>query len=332
MDIEFHYYATFVLASKAGIEPKKAEIIAYASQYVDDNDRLYTIKRGSEEYQNYISQTMNILKPKKKLIRIWPCFHFLPGNYVSHNDVAKRRDGLLHIFTTTPNSVNANGLMNAALKSGNLYRIGIATHTYADTWAHQNFVGYYHSFNSMSGLKEAIVPDIGHADAGHKPDIPNCIWEDDRLVRPQTHNKGRFIEAARNIFIKFSQLANSQVTEEDIQETWNSFQCELVNSIGEETENEDRKSRRRINNYKAIVQDIKKYNPREWFEQAVRTVKTRGASSHRGRIVKTYRQKQDFTNSHWYKFQEAVKEHQQLALTILNPIFDQIGFGGIANF
>lgn len=332
MDIEFHYYITFVLASKAGLKPEEAEIIAYSSQYVDDNNRQYTIKSGREEYQNYISQTTDILKPKKKLIRIWPCFHFLPGNYVSHNDVAKRRDGLLHIFTTTPNSVNANGLMNAALKSGDPYRIGIATHTYADTWAHQNFVGYYHSVNSMSGLIEAVVPDIGHADAGHKPDIPNYIWKDDRLVSPQIHNKGRFIEAARNIFIKFSHFASSQITERQIQEAWDSLQNELVNSIGEEAEKEDRKNRRRIDNYKAIVQDIKKYNPREWFEQAIRTVKSRGASPRRGRTVKTYRQKQAFTNSHWYKFQEAVKKHQRLALTILNPIFEQIGFGDIANF
>ena len=38
MDIEFHYYMTFLIAGKAGFGEEDAFTIAYASQYVDDND------------------------------------------------------------------------------------------------------------------------------------------------------------------------------------------------------------------------------------------------------------------------------------------------------
>jgi hypothetical protein len=31
-------------------------------------------------YKNYISQTMDITKPKEELLRIYPFFHFFPGS------------------------------------------------------------------------------------------------------------------------------------------------------------------------------------------------------------------------------------------------------------
>lgn len=37
MDIEFHYHITFILARKAGFNTKDSYIIAYSSQYTDDN-------------------------------------------------------------------------------------------------------------------------------------------------------------------------------------------------------------------------------------------------------------------------------------------------------
>ena len=36
MDINFHYAAVKVLACHAGLPPRESELIAYASQYVDD--------------------------------------------------------------------------------------------------------------------------------------------------------------------------------------------------------------------------------------------------------------------------------------------------------
>ena len=81
MNIEFHYYLTKYLALEAGFDDSEAEIIAYSSQYVDDNSTQYKIELpDGSEYENYITQTKNILRPRKQLMRIYLLFHFLPGN------------------------------------------------------------------------------------------------------------------------------------------------------------------------------------------------------------------------------------------------------------
>lgn len=326
MDIEFHYYITHILAEKAGFSSEDAQIIAYASQYVDDNNQQYTIDKDKpDEYQNYISQTLNILKPKHELIRIHPCFHFLPGDYCYHGELMKRKDGLLHILTTTPNSKNVNKLMDAALQSANLYQIGIATHCYADTWAHQNFVGYEHRFNSMRGLLENVIPDIGHADAGHKPDIVNRIWYDKRLVpgNREIHNKERFLEAAKHLFDKYSRYVDRKIKSRDIEKAWSELKRKLGRAIGKEDRASSGGRAKRSEKYLSLAKSLKKYRKDTWFKRAIKTG---------GLLGDIYLKRSNFYNSHWYKFQQAVKEHQKTAMVLLKPAFEQIGFTEMPDF
>ena len=136
MDTEFHYYMTGIIAKAAGFSDEEAKTIATASEYVDENDVCLKIedKSGGEVYENYISQTMNILKPKRKLMRIYPVFHFVPGDPM--DEKAFRCDGKMHLLNTTPDNEIANKLFDLSFKAPDdtkLYRIGIATHAYADT-------------------------------------------------------------------------------------------------------------------------------------------------------------------------------------------------------
>ena len=111
----FHFYMTFLIAGKAGFGEGDASIIAYSSQYVDDNNIIYEINKDkAQHYKNYISQTMNILKPKPKLFRIYPLFHFIPGDPLHKG--AYRKDGVLHWLNTTPDSENANKVIDKALR------------------------------------------------------------------------------------------------------------------------------------------------------------------------------------------------------------------------
>ena len=121
LDIEFHYYVTYLVALEAGFDKKSANIIATSSQLVDDNVEINYIKDNKEKvYKTYISQTANILKPEDELFRIYPVFHFIPGDY---NEISKKRkDGSYHILNTTPNSINARKVMSNAVNSKNLYR------------------------------------------------------------------------------------------------------------------------------------------------------------------------------------------------------------------
>ena len=178
MDTEYHYWITGMLAYRAGFSEVDALTIAYASEYVDENDVNYTIvqRRDKSKYRNYMSQTMKISKPKDSLMRIYPIFHFIPGDPAAVT--ARRRDGKMHLLNTTPNNENANAIIDAAFKAHEdtrLYRIGIASHSFVDTWAHQNFIGWYDDFNETD-LKP--LPAIGHAFAGHHPDWVNHLWVD----------------------------------------------------------------------------------------------------------------------------------------------------------
>ncbi|MCP4621992.1 MAG: hypothetical protein GY850_00475 [bacterium] len=98
MNLDFHYYGTYVAACAAGYDFNSAQTIAYAAQYVDEfdgsaRDQLLTKMRTSGlgeghrpvktvETKNVIIEK-DILSSKEELVesaRIWVPFHFLPGN------------------------------------------------------------------------------------------------------------------------------------------------------------------------------------------------------------------------------------------------------------
>ena len=201
MEIEFHYFITKGIALRADFNDEQAEIIAHASQLTDDNVRQYCINRGKpDEFKNFISFTYNILKPRKTLLHIYSLFHFIPGDY---KNAEKRTDKKIHPFNTTPDSRNAAKILELAFNTSSLYRMGIAVHAFADTWAHQNFTGLFDEFNAMPGITASLSPNVGHSDAGVKPEYPACTWEDKRLVHPLIDNNKRFIHAAKRIFEEF---------------------------------------------------------------------------------------------------------------------------------
>ncbi|MGJ3251084.1 MAG: DUF6765 family protein [Elainellaceae cyanobacterium] len=330
MDIEYHYYINYLVAAKAGFPPKDAEIIAYASQYVDENHKIYQINVGqSTAYANYITQTLNILKPKDELMRIYPIFHFIPGDPLA--PTARRKDGKLHLLNTTPNSRNANLIMDEAIASDNLYRIGIASHSYVDTWAHQNFVGYYDVFNAMKGVLSSALPNIGHADAKHSPDWPALIWHDCRLVtsNAQVDNKQRFLDATRHLFYKYRRCVDSSVSSQCLEHDADQLICDLDQAIGDYDTTNHRQGDR-IQNYLGLSekrsyghQQLPKFDSRDWFDQAI-TQSVRGIDDRKAGIIPRFASfrdryfwKENHTQSHWYQFQEAAKIHQTASWSIL---------------
>jgi hypothetical protein len=320
MDTEFHYYMTGIIAHAAGFTEKEARIIAYASEYTDENDESLRIldKTTNEIYENYISQTMNILQPKQTLMRIYPAFHFIPGDYDAKS--TRRKDGKMHLLVTTPNSQIANELMDAALKVNDetrLHRIGIATHAYADTWAHQNFVGWYDYFNNI-GLD--LKPDIGHADAEHHPDWPSHRWEDSRLVESEIYNTVRFIEASESIYNKYRQSAPLKARPSNMD--WNLLQENLINAMGTSFSGcfnwyeSDRTKK-----YRALASWLGTFDETQWFDAAIQK---NGIEWVRHRSC-CWRETVEKEKTDWFLFQESVKAHQRLAMGYLEGIFEKMG-------
>jgi len=249
MECDFHYCTIKVLACVAGFDANEAEIIAYSSQYVDDAVEhkpitirnfpeiicpLYTGKTKKFDpvctAHNAIDIATAIDRNVQRLIYI--PFHFIPNDIL--NNVTTSFD-----FTTAPDCKFANKIIDNAIKrfkdkptpderNRNLIKLGIALHTYADTWAHQFFSGRCSSFDNdieQLEIKHSnniiptefihhffnILPDIGHAEAAVFPDKTHvdfsCIHIN-RNITNQRNNPLHFTEAAKKIYEILLKLTN----------------------------------------------------------------------------------------------------------------------------
>ncbi|MFO7962737.1 MAG: DUF6765 family protein [Desulfobacterales bacterium] len=333
MNIEFHYWITGLIAYRSGFDKEDALKIAYSSQYVDENDlcrKIVDRKGKMKPYRNFISQTMNILKPKQELMRIYPIFHFVPGE--PDADTARRRDGKMHLLNTTPNSRAANELLDEAFKASTdsrLYRIGIATHAFADTWAHQNFVGWYDYFNNI-GMD--VKPDIGHANAEHHPDWMSHRWVDNRLVDSDIDNRSRMLSAAKALFEKYCAYHQAR-RKLDNRSNWSNLEKELMFIHAETYTGAAKKYEKGRMSRVRMLLDWPAFDEKKWFDQAVisvvRGMKDRGGIwSNLFHFEDAYFWREDIRveNTDWYRFQEAVKQHERFGIELLSPVFKKMGY------
>lgn len=191
MNKSFHYDHIYKLALHTGFENYQAHRIAFASQFVDDN----SVPLNWNGYNNYISQTMDILNPSKLYEKVYSKFHY-PECGVNAPFKEKLYEGV------NPRAVKAGlyPLQNARRLrvTNDLNALGIFLHTYADSFAHHGFSAYWEPWNGFPGALSAIIPNIGHADAKHNPDIEGKIWDDPR-------NKDEFRQI--NNVLRFSQAS-----------------------------------------------------------------------------------------------------------------------------
>jgi len=355
MDIEFHYYMTYLIAARAGFSPGEATVIAQSAQEIDDNHIPVSVSAGTTAaYENAISQTMNILHPHHNQ-KIYPIFHFIPG--VPDAPTAARKDGRKSDWVTTPDSPLANAMLDTAIRSGDLYRIGASAHAFADTWAHQNFLGKDDPYNEMpdSGWNDRLVGEIallriGHALAGHRPDIPGLIWSDRRLVHATIDNTVRFLDAARALFAKLYAHKNGASPEQAQVE---SLTADLQADIGPSSSSSTQRDQVRIERYKlrALTTEygataIPDYAIGRWADDAfveqragVATQIVEFIGRHTGlagdilefgtRLPFTWKDAARYRDTPWYKFQEAVKAHLgecwKLLVRRFPELADQIG-------
>jgi hypothetical protein len=346
MDIEFHYYMTYLIAARAGFAPGEAVIVAQAAQEVDDNHLPMQVSAHTPSaYENAISQTMDILRPHHNR-RIYPIFHFIPGDPDAPS--ARRKDDLRSDWVTTPNSALANEMLDTALRSGDLYRIGASAHSFADTWAHQNFLGKDDAYNEMPSeslaqhLQSSIaLMRIGHALAGHLPDIPRLVWNDDRLAEPVIDNTARFMDAADHLYRKLAKFKNNAVTTEQIDQTSTSLLADLREDIGPSSRDAPPLDPVRIARYqkRALSKGyggtaIPEYQEAKWADAAF--IEQRSdllpriatfLAEHAGlagdilefgvRMPCTWKDPANARQTDWYRFQEAVKAHLEECWDVL---------------
>lgn len=199
MNVEFHYYSTAFLAVKAGFSAREAAVLGYAGQYVDHHNRTMEIQTPRGTVLTRPTQTFSFWDPATVASVLAP-FHFFPAGAAPDGSLppSVRSDGGQSAWDVRPNSPGVKTLLVDALKSKDLYRIGVALHTYSDTWAHQNFSARDEAWNRLDPTNRLPAP--GHAQAGIVPDLWLGEWDDPRLTRPRVVNRVRFAEAAAKIY------------------------------------------------------------------------------------------------------------------------------------
>ena len=208
-------------------------------------------------------------------------FHFLPG------DQTVKINKSVNPLSATPNSTNTREVLAVALESKNPYRIGIALHTLADTWSHQNFSGMQEDWNSVYpwyNVFKSIVPNIGHAEAGHSPDVISENWTDHRLGNASICNAQRAYDAAKTMYTALQSYSKKGTPWTDVQ---GAFQ-----KIMDEKDYD-----KRIAKISKLTGDsIPDYNKNTWIDAALSKDKT-------GKVTI----KSDFKKSDWYQFHQAAK-------------------------
>lgn len=176
MDMDFHYYGTYVAARLAGYTFDESKTIAYAAQYVNDSSREKLDVSCTPNFTPIpTSQTFTELadydldwnwscEHLKETARIYIPFHFLPGNYgsninkIPYSGKISDNTHVGYIFKydseceeqfkllCLPNSILVEKTINDIIynhykKNYLLHMIGLRLHVISDTFAHSNFVG-----------------------------------------------------------------------------------------------------------------------------------------------------------------------------------------------
>jgi hypothetical protein len=297
MDKEFHYFINYIVAYAAGFAPEDSHTIAFSAQFVDDNTKQYRVyDQYGQLYINEISQTTDLSMSQEKLAKIMITFHFIPGDMQQYSN---RKDGMFHHLNTTPNNFRAKCVLRKALEAGSPFLIGIASHAFCDTWAHQNFTGTIDQFNSISGFPQRLIPNLGHADAFTWPDKVNLIWYDGRLKEPYIDNKQRFLNCVLALFSEYSRYVMPRFSVEYLV-------ANLRKIIGKTSRRKisliDLNYRARLKKYAAFYEKVSgekmlDYHMSDWLRCAVTND-----------VIKYKWRYKDYTKTKWYMFQESVKE------------------------
>ena len=204
MQIDFHHAVTYALARIAGFPHGDAKTIAHAAQYVDDAKTRGTVTFTNTKTFERIASAHPVMPTaltffenlKNRLnVEVWLTFHFLPGNCGKEAGEGNATATIRRLVCTTDSPVAAamcKACIEAKGQPNALHRLGVTTHVYADTWAHQGFVGLKHHFNDVKELRDGtghpevaeqiqsgfvhLLP-LGHGMALTLPDQPYLSWE-----------------------------------------------------------------------------------------------------------------------------------------------------------
>lgn len=353
MQRDFHYAVIYVLSRVAGFSSEEAAIISYSSQYVDDatNGGFVKFTNHPMYYRIKSAHTMIDSSNLDDLANqnSWMPFHFLPGNQPTNNG---KLDFVSRLICRE-NSPVAQAMVREAFLHRNdangLHRLGITLHVYADTWAHQGFVGIKHNVNHIRNLYDednirdfkslirAKIDDIkdmlgceimdnclalGHGAALTCPDEPWLKWSyTDYSGSPiYVDNTERFMRAVDNIYLVLKQYSLGDPTAQV--EALDTSIREKIQTLFEKFKDPDGNARNQLwldeiqANYFGFGKEAVSYTPKgvnSWKSIALDTSKEVDSADD------LFIYKNSFLQSNWKHFHDALKDHWSYVVFKLLP-------------
>lgn len=367
MQKDFHYDVIYVLAVWAGFNPDDSFKIAYSSQYVDDVEDAGRIKFNNKASYTCTSSAHAILDVSHNSDEVenhntWLPFHFLPGYGGCQKGKAPDME-FEDLLVCIPNSYVARDMVKAAInacgKMNGIYRFGIALHTYADTWAHQGFIGAVTEKNKVHNIRRKLINGplenisiadalesrgidevlpVGHGPALSNPDMPffeewRFDYLDDRGEQVYK-NTANFLEAADNILQVMRLFQEHKKDplplEEDLailtnniagltEEQRNSLSA-LFNDIQDEA-GDDRHTKWGLGAQRGEIPGVDQIP--DYFSKGEGAWKylALGKDIQRTSNDTPLEYHPSFLNSDWKGFHDALQEHRQYVLLELLPSF-----------
>lgn len=204
MQKDFHFYVTYLLATRAGIAEATAQKIAWACQFTDELQ-----DPGSHDIQTQSGLLGNWLDRQIQLT-VLIAFHFMPGD---DSEWVVRR-----------NSSRARKLINSA--AGDSIQLGIALHTLQDTFSHEGFSGWREPVNACFPWYDirGFPPSVGHAEMIVVPDIISQTWTDPRTGKVH-NNRAMALDAARVTYGCLRKFSNANP------DSWGGIEPELASAF-----------------------------------------------------------------------------------------------------
>jgi hypothetical protein len=345
MQIDFHHTVTYVLARIAGFAHEEATIVAHAAQYVDDAQNRGIILFDNGHTYDHIASSHSVIDVLHNLsnvedYQVWVPFHFLPGN--NGQPAGQGKDvSIKQRMLCQPDSFVAADLCRAALATKGtpnaLHRLGITTHVYGDTWAHQRFCGFKDHLNkvqdeSQEGFSErfeafaAEIASLGHGDVSVHPDQPFRSWKyrDSNNNEVSRSNPDIFVQACDRI-VEFLMAYRGdggtqvQMLPQDRELLSNSLR-------GLDSEDAETRHQQWLHllqhggfSFNALageqVVDLQ-YVPKGIGSWKYEALGTQASTDYKGQI---FPYKESFETSNWKLFHDALKAHQAEILNRLLP-------------
>ena len=339
MQLDFHYYAIHKLARLAGYTPKAAELIAYASQYVDDATESEPIQIGPDYVFDPVRTAHIGLEAFSWDVqrKVYMPFHFLPPR----TRVGSRWFSYVTRRATTPGQGEiADGLALDIASDQNtrerLIRLGVALHSIADTFSHCGFSGRQHAENEVGELHFRVfsdepdamrwekkpwkqlaarvaVPQIGHAEAFHAPDQTHLAWGyvNSRGKAVVRENWMTSLEAAEHVYLVLRQALGVEARANVSLQAEHRTAHTIIRALLQESEPLKAKCERWRSWTKAP-----EYDKTKWRAAALEGnpkwdgFKRQRLARHLGKAVP----KKGFAGSNWAKFHRAARRQRHLVL------------------